>query len=188
LIDRVGAESILVLISSWMGPHLRRELSAEDIWQEALAMAWRDREKHTWRDLPSYRNWLLAIARNRVRDAVKLCSAGKRGGGRHIDSLSAPSAAQGDDGVGLPEQVADSLTPSRVAMRRERTLAMLRALRSLPVEYREAVRLRLFERMSLADVAASLGVSLATAKKRIYCGSRLYRDRLRLALSRSSSR
>ncbi len=57
---------------------LKRQLSAEDIWQETLCMAWRDREKHRWQGPRSYRGWLLAIAKNRIRDAADRMDAKKR--------------------------------------------------------------------------------------------------------------
>ena len=62
---------------------------------------------------------------------------------------------------------------------------MEKALTSLPLPYQEALRLRLFEQLSLGEVARRIGVSLATAKKRVYLGARLYEEALREALGRS---
>ncbi len=183
LIQDLAVEAILLVISSWMGPRLRQELTPEDIWQETLCLAWRDRHQHVWRDLPSYRRWILGIARNRIRDAVTYLSAQKRGGGKRPELLSALAFACGDDDSVSGLLPVNSQTPSRTAMLRDRARAMERALSSLAVEYRDAVRLRLFERLPLKEVAKQLGVSLATAKKRVYLGAELYRTALREVLS-----
>lgn len=189
LIESLGVESILVVISTWMGPRLRQETSAEDIWQETLFMAWRDRDQHDWIDVYTYRQWLLGIARNRVRDAVTIMTAKKRGGSRATPVLSSLGlAADGSDSVVPPILPVCTTTPSRVARGRERLEAMEDALRALPEEMRAAVQLRLFEQLPMAEVARELGVTLAIAKKRVYLGSDIYRTRLGELLRMPGSR
>lgn len=175
LIGSLGVENILVLIASWMKPRLRQEMSAEDLWQDTLYMAWRDRESHEWQDAYTYRQWLLGIARNRMRDAVTMMTTQKRGGGKSLHPLSTLASA---DWKKLPALPMSSTTPSRVAQGRERLDAMEQELRALPDELRDAVRLRVFEQLPMARVAEQLGVTLAIAKKRVYLGSSLYRTRL----------
>ncbi|HHI81180.1 MAG TPA: sigma-70 family RNA polymerase sigma factor [Planctomycetes bacterium] len=185
LIQGLSVEAILVLISTWMGPRLREVLSAEDLWQETLCMAWRDREQHEWQGPLAYRRWILGIARNRVREAVTRMRAQKRGGGKQPQLLSALRDSQ-DDRASVSDLLPPySETPSRVLSLRERRQAMEKALVSLPGPYQEALRLRLFEQLSLGEVARRIGVSLATAKKRVYLGARLYEEALREALGRS---
>ncbi len=186
LIQSLSVEAILVLISTWMGPKLRGMLTSEDLWQETLCMAWRDREQHEWQGLAPYRRWILGIARNRVREAVTRLGAQKRGGGKQPRLLSVLR-----EGVDEKASVSDLLppyseTPSRILSLRERRQAMETALCSLPGPYQEALRLRLFEQLSLKEVASQLSVSLATAKKRIYLGAKLYQEALRAALSRDA--
>lgn len=178
LIAGLGVESLLVLISTWMAPRLRRELSPEDLWQETLFMAWRDRAQHEWTDAPAYRRWLLGIARNRMRDSVTIMTAKKRGEGRVALNLSELPGADGGDSEVPPILPVSSTTPSRVAEGRERLEAMEEALTSLPDEYREAVRMRLFEQLTLPRIAEELGITLAMAKKRVYLGAERYRIRL----------
>jgi len=144
-----------------------------------LLMAWRDRHRHDWQDLPAYRRWVLAIARNRVRDAATTLSALKRGG----DARRAWTDAPSDGPDPLDELPRASISPSGLAIQRERSRAMAAALESLPEELRDAVRLRLFEQLSLAEVAEQLGIALSTAKKRVYIGSRVYREALRAVSS-----
>ncbi len=38
-------------------------------------MAWRDRENHDWQGVPSYRTWLLGIAKNRIAERAAVMEA-----------------------------------------------------------------------------------------------------------------
>ena len=80
LLESVGPASILVVIGSWLSPSLRAAISPEDIWQETLCGAWRDRSQHRWEGVGAFRKWLFKIARNRIRDANRRVQAAKRGG------------------------------------------------------------------------------------------------------------
>ncbi len=164
-----------------MGRHLKQQLGPEDIWQETLCMAWRDREQHDWQGLRSYRAWLLGIAKNRIRHAAVWMNAKKRGGDRKVDSFST-LVASGDGSVSalLPP---GSTTPSRVAVHAERVAVMEAALCSLPTELERVVRLRLFEQLTMSSVAEQLGIPLPTAKKRLVRGLELYRAKLKESLS-----
>jgi RNA polymerase sigma factor (sigma-70 family) len=183
LVQNLSVEAILVLISSWMGPRLRRLWSPEDLWQETLFLAWRDRDQHEWKGVAAYRRWILGIARNRVREATTQMLALKRGGGNLPRSLSSLCDSQVDGTSASEILPPHSETPSRILSLRERRRAMEAALRTLPEEFGQALRSRLFEQKPLKEVAEGLGVSLATAKKRVYLGAQLYRKALRAALS-----
>lgn len=184
LIERLEMPVVLVVISSWMGERLRRECTAEDIWQESLAMAWRDRAAHRWQGLRTFRGWLLGIARNRIHDAVDRMDAKKRGGGRRTSSLAALCERR-DASVSdlLPPA---TTTPSRAAAAAERAEMLRAALATLPPEYETVVRLRLFEELPMREVAARAGVSLTTATQRFFRGAALYRLELQRRLGQSS--
>ncbi|MFN5957511.1 MAG: hypothetical protein ACK462_06200, partial [Planctomyces sp.] len=49
LVDAMNPASLLVLIQSRMGPDLLRRSTPEDVLQDALMNAWRDRAKVEWR-------------------------------------------------------------------------------------------------------------------------------------------
>ncbi len=175
----------MVAISSWMSSRLLQNFTAEDIWQETLYMAWRDRESHEWHGLRSYRAWLLAIAKNRIRDAADRINAQKRGGDRQVDNFSLLQARH-DASVSslLPP---GSTTPSRVASQRERAEAMDESLRSLPSELEKVVRLCLIEELPMRLVAERVGVSMTTAKRRLFRGAALYRSNLQRLLGYRST-
>ncbi|MFO1077571.1 MAG: RNA polymerase sigma factor [Planctomycetota bacterium] len=184
LIDSIDAANVFVLIAGWLGPRARIAVSVEDLWQETLWMAWRDRRQHEWVNLTKYRAWLLGIARNRVHEFVRNAGRQKRGGGSGIHLLSAYGGADTAAGY-LPPQ---STTPSRVASNLERARILERALGALDESLRDIVRLRLFEEVPMREAAARLGVPLSTAKERFVRGTQRYRGELsRLLGERDSS-
>lgn len=177
LVDSLDAATIFVVIGSWLGPQARAEIQVEDIWQETLWMAWRDRHQHQWINLSRYRAWLLAIARHRISDLLRASTRQKR----DMQRTARFSDLGGTDTVSglLPPQ---STTPSRVASHLERARLLERTLNTLEPPLRDMVRLRLFEELSTDDAATQLGVPLSTAKHRLVRGLQAYREALRREL------
>ena len=186
VIEAVGPAAMLVRIESRMGDALKRSLAAEDIWQETLLHAWRDRERHEWRGLPSFRRWLLEIAENRIRDTVDREGTLKRAGG--LTQVSALARADADGST--PSSFAgafSSTTPSRHVAHREQADLMKRALEALAPGLREVVSRRLFEEQGLDEIAAAMELSHAAVKHRLRKGSTLYRERLQALLGSRAS-
>ena len=44
-----------------VGKALLARLAPEDVWQETLLHAWRDRAQCTWQGLPAFRRWLIFL-------------------------------------------------------------------------------------------------------------------------------
>lgn len=174
LVDSLDVAPIFVVIAAWLGPDLRREVAVEDVWQETLWMAWRDRNSHEWANLTKYRAWLLGIAQNRVHDLVRRQSRQKRGGDKQTARFSDIGGAE-TVGDYLPPR---STTPSRTASHVERARRLERALASVEEPLREIVRLRLFEEVPTEEIAARLHVPLSTCKHRLVRGMQAYRDEL----------
>lgn len=177
LIESIGPARMLLVIESRMSQRLKGTLSAEDIWQEVLIQAWRDREAFEWRGLRSFTAWLLTLIDHRIRDAAVHTDALKRGGG----AGAVPLAAAGTDSLLtlLPPELIATTTPSRMAVYREQAAAMQAALADLPEEQREVVRLRLFEELTLEQIAERLGITFAAVRHRFARGAEIYRRRLR---------
>jgi RNA polymerase sigma factor (sigma-70 family) len=157
-----------------MSPALKQRITAEDIWQETLLCAWRDRERLSWRGFPAFRSWLMEIAENRIRDEVERLAAAKRDGGHlglPVRSLDRSSRSDGD-------APARSKSPSSAAVHAEQALVMRQTLEELPELYREVIRLRLFEEWDRERIASELGLSVTTVKHRIRLGAGLYRELL----------
>lgn len=178
LIDSLDAAPIFVLIGRWLGPRARLEVSVDDIWQETLWMAWRDRHQHAWQDLRRYRAWLLGIARHRVGEVVRSTGRVKRGGASHTARFSDLGGADTVGGY-LPPL---STTPSRAASHLERARVLEQALDTLDEPLRDVVRLRIFEELSAVEAAEHLGVPLSTTKHRFVRGVQEYRRALQRLL------
>jgi RNA polymerase sigma factor (sigma-70 family) len=185
LLDAIGPASLLVLIEGRMSAALAQKASAEDILQESLMQAWRDRASCQWRGVRAFRSWLLTIIDHRIRDLADREHASKRGGGATEFRFGAMGGVSRE---GCSWGPAGSTTPSRVAMTRERAACMREALQSLPEEYREVVRLRVFEQLNLEVIAIRLGLGVSGVRHRFRKGAELYHRRLRAALATASIR
>ena len=175
LIDSIDAATVFVVLQGLLGPQARGRISIEDVWQEALWLAWRDRHQHRWINLTTYRAWLLGIARHRILDMTRAASRQKRGGGAVVMRFS---DLGGSDTVGgmLPPR---STTPSRLASNLERARGLERALERLDAELGAVVRLRLFEELPMPACAERLGIPLSTAKHRFVRGLQAFQLALR---------
>ncbi len=187
LIEAVGPASILVIIENRMSASLKRQFTPEDVWQEALLHAWRDRSRCQWRGLKSFRSWLLTIIDHRIRDAADYDSAAKRGGGTPRVPFSVLESSESTSGeAALFPGPIGSTTPSRIAVYSEQAAAMRAALSALPKDVRDVVRLRLFEQLTAEQVADRLGIGVSAVRHRFRKGALTYRQKLRLELSSRS--
>jgi RNA polymerase sigma factor (sigma-70 family) len=168
----VNPAAVLVVIASTMSRQLKDQCSPEDIWQETLTHAWRDRDQHVWQSPSAFRAWLFEIARNRIREAARNLAAGKRGGGRAPARFSEMGATPSISiSAMLP---ADSVTPSRVFAHSEKAVLMNKALASLPRDLEPVVRMHLFEELPMETVAERLGLGVSAAWHRFRKGSEIY--------------
>ncbi|MCA8951604.1 MAG: RNA polymerase sigma factor [Planctomycetes bacterium] len=167
--------ALLVAIRRMMGPALQSRLEADDILQETLIHAWRDRTSCEWRGVGAFRRWLLEIARNRIRDQAGMANAGKRGQGRERRHADLRTTLVDEVYAGPTAET----TPSRLASDREMADHMARALDCLPDEWREVVRLRLFEELELHEIATALGLGVEGVRYRFRHGADAYQRALR---------
>jgi RNA polymerase sigma factor (sigma-70 family) len=168
LIVSLRPDAMLAVISSAMSRSLREHCSPEDVWQETLAHAWRDRAQHHWTNARAFRAWLFQIARNRIRETARHALAQERATGRavvrRVDTSSTGSSV-------LPSGPTDSVTPSRIAARSERGAALECALSQLPPDVRDIMRLHVIEELPMNVVAERLGLSESSAWRRYHKGS-----------------
>ncbi len=174
LIEAVEPASLLLVIEQRMSPALRTSVAAEDILQEALLHAWRDRRQLEWRGTKSFRSWLLSIIDHRIHDAADCDAAAKRGGGRAAVQLGGIGARDTTSTSGEADYPVVTTTPSRLAMYREQAEVMKLALEALPEEYREVVRLRVYEQTPLEEIAERLSLGVSAVRHRFRKGSEIY--------------
>lgn len=179
-VEAAGPASLLVVIESRMSRALKARMTPEDIFQEALLQAWRDRERIEWNGPRAFRSWLLTVIDNRIRDAVAYECAQKRGGGSYPQPVDTRGAGNGRDP--FVEPIA-STTPSRVARYKEEAAAISDALNALPADLRDIVWMRLLEQRRVVDIAARLNIGASAVRHRFRRGAALYWQRLRTAFS-----
>ncbi|THB64922.1 MAG: RNA polymerase sigma factor [Desulfovibrio sp.] len=96
--------------------------------------------------------WMFAICLNLVRDHLR-----KKSRGRKLYEQEQPAI---EHAPGPEEKVADAQSHHNLGL----------CLAELPVSLRGAVVMRYYLDLSFADIAAAMGVSLSTAKMRVYRG------------------
>ncbi|MFZ4572819.1 MAG: RNA polymerase sigma factor [Phycisphaerales bacterium] len=168
LMQAVNPASLLVAVQMRLGPALAARYQPEDILQEALFSAWRDRLRHNWTGVRGFRAWLLTTIEFRIRDLADHVATVKRGGRAFQHSLSVPET---------PE-IIQSTTASRIAGYRQEASAVLEALRSLPVDQADLIRLRLIEQMTIPDIARHLSLGESAVQHRFRKAAEAYQTRL----------
>lgn len=135
---------------------------SEDIAQETFITAWSTRDQ--LRDPSRVRPWLCGIARNQGRNALR--TRRREVGGDPVEAVDAvPTVIEG-------------------AVEREAQAELHAALAEVPEEHREVLVLFYWEQQSIAQVAATLGISEEAAQKRISRARGLLRAELAPPLER----
>ena len=140
-----------------MPPAIQGRVSVSDVLQETRILAFERTEGFESRQEGAYRVWLLRIAERKAREALRThAGTSKRAVGREVAADGRP---------GAHEATARGPSPSQVAMTEERRTAVLRALTTLPEDYREVLRLTRFEGRPIQEVAERMARSTDAVKK-----------------------
>jgi RNA polymerase sigma-70 factor, ECF subfamily len=137
--------------------HLRRRVAVSDVLQESMLVAFARRETLVDPDERAFRAWLLTIAENKVREAFAVHDeAQKRSVRREVTEPRRPGTAV---------HPARQESPSQAAVGAEMHSLSEHAMRRLPPDYGEVLRLAHQEHLSLVDVADRIGRSHEATKK-----------------------
>ena len=172
IVRSMNPDAMQVVIGSSMSKKLREHCSPEDIWQETLTHAWRDRAQHRWESPNAFRAWLFEIARNRIREIARGLAAEKRGAGERTKRFSELGRSSSSTSVAANLPL-DSQTPSRIVSKDERRAAAREAVASLPADVRDVVRMHLLEEQTMEAIAAKLGIGVSAAWHRFRKGSEM---------------
>jgi len=144
---------------------LRDDGEAEDVMQDAYVRAYEHLDQFAGR--AAFSTWLTRIA---VHEAL----ARKRRRGRY-DDLDALQTTYGDS---MPTLKSSAPSPETDAATSETRRLLEGAIEALPEAYRTIVVLREVEEMSVAETAASLGVTEAVVKTRLHRAHAMLRKEL----------
>lgn len=136
-------------------------LGRDDWAEEALQETWLAafRSAHTFNPRFALRTWLWTILLNQCRRLARQLAD-------HAPFVSDESVGQG----AVEAAPAAVPTPLALAIANERRQLLDRYLRRLPQPESDALRLRFFGGMTFAEIAATTGCTLLTAKNRVRRG------------------
>jgi RNA polymerase sigma-70 factor, ECF subfamily len=151
---------------------LGREEDARDATQETFLAAFRN--LRGFRGEAKVSSWLHRIA-------VNQCISRQRRA--KVRSESALEEEQEKDASSFAAPV--DYSPARAAEGRQETLAVRRAINSLPIELRQVVVMKEFEELTFREIAEALDLPLSTVKSRLYTALKQLQLRLQKFESRN---
>jgi len=131
-----------------MSPALRAKVEPEDVAQEVLLAVHKALPTFEGGDERAFFGWFFRIAENRIRDLVDHWSAQKR--------------------QPVPRMSFSQTSPSQAAARHEEVGMVVKAIESLPDDYRTVIRLRRLENREIPEVAELMERS-PNAVRVLYC-------------------
>ena len=144
---------------------LGREEDARDATQETFLAAFRN--LRGFRGEAKVSSWLHRIAVNQC------ITRQRRSKVRSESALDDEQEKQASTFV-MPL----SFSPARVAEGRQQTMAVRRAINSLPIELRQVVVMKEFEELTFREIADALDLPLSTVKSRLYTALKQLQMRL----------
>jgi RNA polymerase sigma-70 factor (ECF subfamily) len=144
---------------------LGREEDARDATQETFMAAFRN--LRNFRGDAKVSSWLHRIA-------VNQCITRQRRAKVRNEAALDDEAEKDAASFAAPLEV----LPSCVVEVRERTVAVRRAVNSLPVDLRQVIVMKEFEDLTFREIADALGLPLSTVKSRLYTALRQLQLRL----------
>jgi len=145
---------LLAFIERQLGPALRRKIEPDDIYQEVSVACVRSLAEVDLAQRELFA-WLCQVAERRIIDAHrKFFGTQKRAAGREVPLEVLGTAT---NPIGLIDLLVASLTtPSEAFSRDQREVQLLTAMKTLPDEAQEALRLRYVEGLPSKEIAERL--------------------------------
>jgi len=168
--DRAALGELLIMhtdaLTRRLAPRMPRSLqrvtSVDDILQQTFADAFHGVSSFESRELGSFLAWLHSIAENRLRNAIKAAQRKKRGG--QLGSFDPPPGALTSVRDLLGQVAGDGATASVDALRGEANRALNVAIAELPEDYRQVIRLRYFDCLSIDETAVAMSRTPASVR------------------------
>jgi RNA polymerase sigma-70 factor (ECF subfamily) len=154
-----------------LGRRLQSMLDASDLVQQTLLEAHQDLGHFRGQDEAVLAAWLRQVLARNLANAARDLGRHKRDVARERSLEDSAARLEG-------WLAAEQSSPSQGAVRRENAVQLAQALEALPANQRDAVVLRHFEGLSLADIAARLGCTTAAVTGLLHRGLKNLRQRL----------
>lgn len=151
---------------------LRNMDDAEDAVQQAFVSAWQNLDR--FRGDASFSTWITRITLNEALTALRRRK-------RQFVELTEASADQVESVN--PLHVSGSEDPEQSVLRREREQLLHGSLQSVKPGYRQAMKLRLLEDLSLEEIAQRLRLPVNTVKIHLYRGRQAMKTFLQQKMS-----
>ena len=156
LLDRYD-EVVRRRVSRLLPAEVRRRVSIADVLQDTRLVAFEKRAAFAWRGEGSYRAWLLGIAENKVRHAIRThVGAAARSLRREVTRTGRPDTR---------ERAGRERTPSGEAILSETVRLAREAIDMVPPAQREVLRLCREEGLTLRECAVRTGRTYEATKK-----------------------
>jgi RNA polymerase sigma factor (sigma-70 family) len=170
---------LLAYLDRHIPPRLRPVIDPQDVAQDALFEAARSLDRVSLAGGPEgVWRWVVTIARHRLINVIQAHDAAKRGGGL-LARLHEDEAPHGSVIVMLQDLAAAVRTPSQSAARRELLVLLDRSIEQLQPAYRDAVRARYVQALSLKEAAERIGRTEDATQKLCVRGLQALRQELR---------
>jgi RNA polymerase sigma-70 factor, ECF subfamily len=133
---------------------LQGKLDPSDLVQQTFLRAYQGLKQFRGRSMAELTAWLRSILAHVLANAVRNFSRARR----DVALERSLEAAVEDSSLRLENWLAAAqITPGELAQRNEQVLALATALKGLPEDQREALLLRYYSSLSLAEIADRLG-------------------------------
>lgn len=151
---------LLVMANGELDSQIRRKLGASDLVQDTMLKAQEHYSHFRGSTQQQLLAWLREIMRNNLCDANRMFQQTQK---RQLNREH--SINQGDSQMVGFDPADSERTPRSAAMAREESRALADAMSRLPEDYRRAVVLRSWERLSFAEVGQQMNRSAEAARK-----------------------
>ncbi len=143
------------------GEHVRASESVSDLVQSVCREALEEVGTYRYRSEAAFRHWLFTLALRKIIDRGRRDARLKR---RGAVPVALPTGSSDDGAAAILDCYATFCTPSRVAMAKEETERIERAVDRLPDDYREIITLSRVVGLSHAEIGEILGRSEDASK------------------------
>jgi len=150
-----GRRALCEFVARRIPADLRGQIDADDMVQEAHAEVFRHIHRFERRGANAFDRWVRTIALRKLRDAIKMRRADKRGG--RNAQVHAAGAGVDESVVLLLDLMAGAeKSPSRCAAGAEAEKAIRAALDLLPIDYQQAVVLVYLQGLTVEEAATRM--------------------------------